>query len=550
MADGNDNGSDDSTGTGTGGSGGARTARYPRLSGVRAELGERYRAEGQWDERRLADGIEAAAASTPDALAVVDNEVRLSYAQLAAAVAGGVSTLAARGVRPGDAAILVTGNTHQGVIAYQSLLRARTTVVGLDRRSGAAEVRFALEALPTDPWILVPDREAERLGEALALAGDRVLSLELFGAEVDPSVPAATWTEPNRDRATIIMFSSGTTGRPKGVVHSLNTLTAGLFNLERSVAHDHVATFLVSPLTSITGLMQLQLAADRHGTLLLEDRFSPTATLARINAEEPTLLGGAPVIPQRLLTAAAEAGPDVPVRLRRLTLGGSMLPRPLLELATDRYGIEIVRMYGSSEAPVFSGSLPDDPRERRLADDGVPIRGGEVRIGSSEHPQEGLLRGPNLFLGYLDPADDKGAFEDDWYRTGDQIDVTDGRLTVVGRLKEIVNRNGLKISLSELDEALLGLPGSTEHATFGLPDPATGERLVVAVAVADGANVTLQDAISHLLELGIAKRKLPEQLVRWKGPLPRTASGKIVRSRLVMDAPAMDSDLAERLREA
>ncbi|CAO5188237.1 AMP-dependent synthetase [Frankia sp. AiPs1] len=557
MADGNANeptSGDGATGAGggpVGGAGGGPVgggAGYPRLAGVRAELGERYRAEGLWDERRLADGIEAAAASRPDAPAVVDNEARLTNAQLAAAVSAGVSTLVGRGVRPGDATILIAGNTRHGVIAYQALLRAGATVVGLDRRSGVADVRFAVEALPGEPWLIVPDGEAERLAEALAPAEGRVLSLERFAAAPDPSAPPVAWVEPDRDRAAIIMFSSGTTGRPKGVVHSLNTLTAGLFNLERSVGDDPVATFLVSPLTSITGLMQLQLAADRHGTLLLEDRFDAVQTLARINAESPTLLGGAPVIPERLLTAAAAAGPDVPVRLRRLALGGSMLPRPLLELATDRYGIEIVRMYGSSEAPTFSGSLYDDPRERRLADDGVPVRGGEVRVGSSAHPQEGLLRGPNLFLGYLDPADDAGVFEDGWYRSGDQVDFSGGRLTVVGRLREIVNRNGLKISLSELDEALVGLPGSVEHAAFGLPDPVTGERLAVAVAAGDGASVTLQDAIDHLLAGGIAKRKLPEQLVRWKGPLPRTASGKIIRSRLVMDAPAMDSDLADRLR--
>ncbi|MCK9926409.1 hypothetical protein MXD62_04365 [Frankia sp. Mgl5] len=165
-----------------------------------------------------------------------------------------------------------------------------------------------------------------------------------------------------------------------------------------------------------------------------------------------------------------------------------------------------------------------------------------------------------MFLGYLDPADDEAAFQDGWYRSGDQIEAHQGGLTVAGRIKEIVNRNGLKISLSEIDTALAGLPGALKHAAFGLPDPSTGERVAVAVAVAvtaadggrrtaDGGIVTLDDVVAHLLTQGMARRKLPEQLVRWDGPLPRTASGKVVRSRLVMESPAKDSDLAARLRD-
>ncbi|MCK9898289.1 AMP-binding protein [Frankia sp. AgB32] len=171
-------------------------------------------------------------------------------------------------------------------------------------------------------------------------------------------------------------------------------------------------------------------------------------------------------------------------------------------------------MYASSEAPSFSGSLPSDNRERRLSDDGAIAPGGEVRTSSSGHPREGPLRGSSVALGYLDPADDLAAFEGGWYRSGDQVEVHEGRLTVVGRIKEVVNRNGLKISLSEID-----------------------------------TRVTLDDVVARLLAQGMAKRELPEQLVRWDGPLPRTTSGKIVRSRLVMESPTRDGDLARRLRD-
>ncbi len=162
--------------------------------------------------------------------------------------------------------------------------------------------------------------------------------------------------------------------------------------------------------------------------------------------------------------------------------------------------------------------------------------GSEVRVGSAEHAQEGMLRGPSVFLGYVGAEDNAAAFEGDWYRSGDMVEVHGGRLSVTGRLKEVVNRNGLKISLAEVDAALSGLTGAIEHAAFGLPDESTGERLVVAVRPEIGAVVTLDDVVSHLVGRGVATRKLPEQLVTWDGPLPRTASGKVVRSRLVMES--------------
>ena len=164
-----------------------------------------------------------------------------------------------------------------------------------------------------------------------------------------------------------------------------------------------------------------------------------------------------------------------------------MLPRPLLEQATDAFGIEIARVYGSSEASCATGSVPEDDREHRLADDGVLMPGTEVRIGSANSPQEGLLRGPCVMLGYVDPDDDAAAFEDGWFRTGDLVEVHDGRLAVVGRLKEVVNRNGLKISLTEIDAALAAMPDLDEYACFAAPDPDTGERLALAVRPAPGA---------------------------------------------------------------
>ena len=522
---------------------GAAAAIRPTMP-VPAQRADAYRAARLWDDRRLADGIELAAERRPDALAVADNERSLSCRELAQRVNAGKSALVAAGVRPGASAVLVSGNTVEGVVAYHAILRTGATAIALDRRCGAADLRHALDVAGPDAAVVLASRESERL--LAGRTGIRAIPLEAFREGSAANASESTASEPDRDAPALVLFTSGTTSRPKAVIHSLNTLTAGARNMARITGADASAVaFLVSPLTSITGVMQMHLAADQHAALVLEDRFDAETSLDRLNAHRATLLGGAPVIVERLLRAAA-ARPDRRIALRTLALGGAMLPRPLLELATDAFGIEVARVYGSSEAPNTTGSVPEDDRDERLLDDGVLLPGTEVRVGSREHAQEGLLRGPAVFLGYADPEDTKAAFEDGWYRAGDAVELAGGRLTVVGRLKDVVNRNGLKISLAEVDGALAHLPGVVEYACFGLPDEATGERLAVAVRAEAGCETTLDAVVAHLQSAGVAVRKLPEQLVIWKEPLPRTASGKIIRSRLAMESAGKPSLFSAR----
>lgn len=415
-----------------------------------ADRAARYVEAGLWNTRTLADGIEAAARKMPNKLAVVDNEQSLTYAELGNRVGLAVEGLRQLGVTTGDAVVLVAGNTLPSVVAYHALLRTGTRVLVLDRRCGPADVRDALGLLSRRGRVVVPAKERERLVGGTE-ADVTVLTVEALAAwqRDNPdgtTASAVLLKEPDRDAPAVMLFTSGTTSRPKGVIHSLNTLTAGADNMARITGVDETSSlFLVSPLTSIAGIMQVHLAADRHACLILEDRFEPDHSLDRINELGATALGGAPVIAERLLQAAQRR--NTGIALKTVALGGAMLPRPLLELATDVFGIEIARVYGSSEAPNFSGSVPIDDRNRRLTDDGQLMPGNVVRVGSVDHAQEGLLRGPCLFLGYVDPEHNAAAFVDGWFRTGDLVDEHEGRITVVGRIKEIVNRNGLKISL-------------------------------------------------------------------------------------------------------
>jgi acyl-CoA synthetase (AMP-forming)/AMP-acid ligase II len=512
---------------------------------VSASRARGYAAGGYWDDRSLPDGIEAAASRKPEGVALIDDRAEVTWAALAGRVAAGASRLADVGLGPGTAAILLAGNTLEGVVAYHSLLRVGATAVLLDRRCGARDLRLALDSVPVSV-VLLPPAEEQRLGGELG--EQATIRLGELIRVTGPDGGVSRWREPDRHAPAVVLFTSGTTSRPKGVTHSLNTLTSGARNMAVTTGADESSViYLVSPLTSITGVMQMHLAADCHSTLVLDDAFEPERSLNRINDCGATVLGGAPVIVERLI-AVADARDDTGVALRTLALGGTLLPRAFLERVAQQYGIDVVRVYGSSEAPNATGRLPGSFSPEQLIDDGALMPGTEVRVGSSQHPQEGLLRGPGVMLGYLDEADNREAYEGEWLRSGDLVDVTEGRLTVIGRLKEIVNRNGFKISLSELDAALLGAPGIEEGAGFGVPDQDTGEHLAVAVVLQVGAQVTLETVLDHLGAQGLATRKLPEQMVIWDEPLPRTASGKVIRARLSMDAPSKRSMFGPRLR--
>lgn len=502
-----------------------------------------YRAEGLWGGVRLRDGVEAHARRAPDHLAVVDATTRWSYARLEEAVTRSVGFLVDRGVGPGTAVVVVAPVAAPSVIAYQAVIRAGALALMLDRRCGRADVVNALAA--TEVALILAPRE---LAEILGLAGLGV-DIAFFDDLLEWPAAHSGWAEPDAQGPAAVVFTSGTTSRPKAVVHSLDTLRAGARNMaEALVLTAADVAFLSTPIASITGLVQMHLTLERGACLVLEDRFDPTASLERLRVHGVTVLGGAPVIVEELFKEAlAQDLRELP--LRAISLGGSMIPRSALELGVTRYGIQPVRVYGSSEVPVATATHPSDTGEARLTDDGACARGTEVRV-LDEGASEILVRGPMRMLGYLDQADNDEAFTaGGWYRTGDLGRLEGGRLTVTGRLKEIVSRKGLKISLSEIDEVARGLPDIDESAAYGVPDPVTGERLALAVRAARvPEDITFEAVVGWLLDAGLAKWKLPEQVVVWDSPLPRTASGKIQRRMLETGTTAARNLLAPRLR--
>jgi len=372
------------------------------------------------------------------------------------------------------------------------------------------------------------------LADAGILPGDHVLLLmDNTAASVVAFYAARRCGRPGHppdpDGPGLVLFTSGTTSRPKGVVHSENTLRTAAKNFVGAAAltaDDRL--FLVSPLASITGVLQALCMAPMVGAaVVLEDRFEPSSSLDLLLSAGATFYGGPDVVLARLLRAAGERGIGS-VGLRKVSLGGTMLDPMLLRTAEEDFGIRVTRAYGSSEVPFSTATPVTADVEVRLTTDGVALEGVEAKAGTKNDPSELAVRGPHVMLRYLDGEDNDAAFDDGWYCTGDIAEIDDaGRLRIVGRIKDVAIRNGLKVALPEVELAVARLDGIDACAAYRVADPETGEHVGIAVSA---RTVPELAAINRLLlAAGLSKSKLPEELVIWSGAFPYTDTGKLMR---------------------
>jgi acyl-CoA synthetase (AMP-forming)/AMP-acid ligase II len=458
-------------------------------------------------------------------IAVVDRKGTLTYAELEERVARAAGRLVELGVRPGDAVLIVAANEHTSVIAYHATVRCGGVAVLTQHSAGASELRAARDATGPKLALLPPP--------ALALADDLPGLPVLAAADLatGQSSPVHEPLAPDPDRPRAIVFTSGTTSTPKAVVHTARSLQGAVacFAAMTAFGPDDRA-FLVSPLASITGVTQaLEMAPAVGGAVVLESTFDEERTLDLLLDSGGTFYGGPDLVLDRLLSTATRRGVGVP--LRGAALGGTML-RPELITTVESFGIRVVRVYGSSEVPWSTGTRPDEPDALRLTDEGTPGPGVELRL-SPDGTRELLIRGPHLFAGYLEQDQTDAALDDGWFRTGDEAEIVDGRLRIVGRLKDIASRNGKKISLAEVDLAFTSATGIAGCAAFVVPDDATGER--VALAVRSDVDLDVPAVLAAMEAAGLARFKLPEVVVRLSDPLPVTATGKVQRRELSED---------------
>jgi oxalate---CoA ligase len=478
----------------------------------------------------------------PDAPAiVVPQGPRLTYRQLREEVRRGAEALAGLGLRRDQAVAMVYENGAEAVVLFLAAAMV-AAAAPLNPAYTESEFRFYLEDLGAGALIVPPGgaeaaRRALPAGAALvegAIGGDGRLHLEPMAG----ATAAGPLEEPGGDDVALMLHTSGTTGRPKRVPLRHRNLSASIDNIAAGYQLGPGDVSLgVMPLFHVHGLMASALATLRSGgTVVVPAPFNPLSFWSVAGEHQPTWYSAVPTMLRMVLARARGARPPGSRSLRFIRSCSSALAPALLAEIEGQLGAPVLEAYGMTEASHQIASNPLPPAERRPGSVGL---GTGVRVAVFDEagqalppgtPGEVVIRGPNVIDGYADnPEANAQSFVNGWFRTGDQGVLDErGYLTLIGRIKELINRGGEKISPIEIDEVLLRHPAVAEAVAFGAPHPTLGEQVAAAVVLSEP--VSDRELIAHCRE-HLAAFKVPGRLHVVEA-LPRTATGKPQRRKV------------------
>ncbi len=503
------------------------------------------------DGQGLAAIAPLAAAQDPDRIIVIEGERSLSRAEmldLALRLGGG---LLARGITPGAAIAFQLPNWWEACVLNLTAALFGYRLVPLLTIYRTAELNTILPACAAEV-LFIPGQFRNIDFAATVAALDHVPRHVFTVRGSDPGFDALLRTAPARPvppagtDAKMVLFTSGSTGRPKGVIHS----HAGMEVLIRRMAafwqidQDDVL-YVPSPVGHVGGsLYAFEFPWITGCTAVLAESWEPRSAVARMAALHVTFMAGATPFLQGLIAASAEMATPLPA-LRRFICGGASVTPELVQRGLAAFPAATVsRAYGSTEVPLAAPGLRDRASAMLHADTDGTVDVELRFLDPDGHPQpdagEVALRGPQMFLGYLDPADDVDAFTPDgFFRMGDLGQrVGADCLRITGRIKDIIIRKGENISPLEIETALLRHPAVRLAAVVGTPDPERGEMLVAFVVPQPGAAFDMQIMADHLHRLGLARQKCPERL-ECLDSLPLNTIGKVQKAELrQMLAPA------------
>ncbi|MDT4893726.1 MAG: long-chain acyl-CoA synthetase [Pseudonocardiales bacterium] len=470
--------------------------------------------------RGVSDLLRARAAETPDRLALVAGDTRWSWSDFDAAVSAASAALLADGAAAGDRIALHLPTGAPFAQLYLAILRA------------------GLVAVPLNPAYADPEVEFIRADSGASRCFDRESAAEFLAG-------AAAAHDPGADRGgealAVLLYTSGTSGRPRGAMLSARALLANLdqaASVEPPLLSDSDVLFVPLPLSHVFGLNAgLGMALRAGATAVLADRFDPVATLETMRAEAITAVLGVPGQYAAWLRAPGVA--EVFSSVRFAMSGSTTLARAVVDGYRD-LGVVLHDGYGLTEAaPVVTVNAIGDRLRPNPGSIGRALPGVEVQLRDrdgavvgpdDEDPGRIFVRGANLFSGYW-PDGSGGPGADGWFGTGDiAVYDDDGELHLVGRSTELVIVNGFNVYPAEVEAVFAADPAVAEVAVVGVPDEQTGEAVVAYVVPARGASLDA-DALLAAAAGRLARFKLP-RTVEVVPALPRTVTGKIMKWQL------------------
>jgi long-chain acyl-CoA synthetase len=474
----------------------------------------------------------------PDRLAIRLDDFVLTYAQLRDAAGQAATLLKSLGVEPGDRVGLMLPNIPAFPVAFYGALAAGAVVVPMNPLLKSREVAYYLG-----------DSGAKALFAWQAAAGEAAKGAADAGAQVihvdDPALssrlaglsPATAWADAAGDDDAVILYTSGTTGRPKGAQLTHAGLTRNATLTERTLLYSGSQDMVMGclPLFHVFGLTcGLNATMAVGGALTMLPRFDPGKALEIIERDRVTIFEGVPTMYAAMLHHQGEREPDTS-SLRVCVSGGAAMPVEILRQFEEKFDCMILEGYGLSEtSPVASFNHPD--KVRKPGSVGTPVEGVEMRLvdadGADVPPGEVgeiAIRGHNVMKGYWGrPEATAEAIPDGWFRTGDMGRVDeDGYYYIVDRKKEMIIRGGFNVYPREIEEVLHEHPAVAEAAVVGIPHPELGEDVGAAVALKPGATAD-EAELRQFVKDRVAAYKYPRHV--WLvDELPKGPTGKIMR---------------------
>jgi cyclohexanecarboxylate-CoA ligase len=536
-------------------------------------------AEGSYTGRLLNDFVDDWAKRRPGKTAIVDARSRYDYRELRARADTAALGFLDCGVRHGDVVTVQLPNWNEFVVIALALERIGAVINPVAPIFRSNELRTLLRLAHSKAVVIpasfrgleYPEMYRALCAEISAAAtrivvGDGGSTPDFLcwdelldrGAGRDSLRGALDVVRPSPDEVRQLMFTSGTTGEPKGVMHTANTISAAVDPILRMLAvSSEDVCHMASTLGHQTGFLYgMELALRSGARLILQEAWDPAYFVKLVEAEHITVTMGATPFLADTLEAPNLAHHDM-TSLRLFLCGGAPIPRPLAERASRELACRLVPIWGMTEVGIVTAVAPGDPPAKIPTSDGKPYPGGEVVVrGDDGMPvatgREGELwtRTPAMFAGYSQGRAFTERFfdADGWFRTGDRAIMDgDGYIRISGRSKDLIIRGGENVPVKEIEDVLIRHPKVRSVALVGVPHARLGEIGCACVVPKGGIGPSLDEIRAFLREEQVTRQFWPEQILVL-GELPMTPSGKIQKFRLrelAVEAGSVDAASAE-----